>query len=187
MRVMKSRGFTLVELMIGVVIVAILLLLALPTFQEWMTNSRIRNTASSIANGMRLAQVEAIKRNRPVEFTLVPATGWSVVDADADLGGTLHQETWSDTGGQVTVQAGPAGATRVVFDGLGRYMTVVDPPLAPIVAPNPIDVINLTSATVAGAKNLRVVADPALGVGIRVCDPDFTNLADAKTGSIACP
>ncbi len=184
---MKARGFTLVELLIGVVIVAILLMLALPTFQEWMVNSRIRNTATSIANGMRLAQVEAIKRTRPVELTITPATGWRVVDADPDLGGTLHEETWSDAGGQVTVQTAPAGSTRIVFDGLGRYMAVVDPPLAPIVAPDPIDVINLTSGTLANPKNLRVVADPALGVGIRVCDPDFTNLADAKTGSIACP
>lgn len=184
---MRPRGFTLVELLIGMVILAILMLLALPTFSQFMGNTRIRNTADSLANGIRLAQVEAIKRNRPVEFIVDPALGWTVNDPDPTVGGLIQSETLSDTAGTVTIDTNPPGALRLVYDGIGQYRRPPDPAVAPLVFPDPITFINVTSAALATPKDLRVVADPALGVGVRVCDPDFTVLADPKTGSIACP
>lgn len=184
---MRTRGFTLVELLIGLVILAILMLLALPTFSEFMANARIRNTADSLANGIRYAQVEAIKRNRPVEFIVDPALGWRINDPDPLVGGPVQAENFSDTNGVVTVVTNPAGATRIVYSAIGQYQRAPDPDVAPLALPDPIDLINVTSGVLATPKNLRVIADPALGVGVRVCDPDFTNLADAKTGAIACP
>ena len=101
------RGFTLVELLIGMVIMAILMLFALPTYQEFMGNTRIRNTADSLAHGVRLAQVEAIKLNQNVTFEVDPAIGWMIRDlAAADL----HAEPFSDTSGQILVDPRPAGA-----------------------------------------------------------------------------
>lgn len=184
---MRARGFTLVELLIGMVILAILMLLALPTFSEFMTNARIRNTADSLANGIRHAQVEAIKRNRPVEFVVDPAVGWTINDPDLLVGGLVQTENFSDTSGNVTVDTNPPGALRLVYSGIGQYLRAPDPDVAPLALPDPITFINVTSPALAAPKNLRVVADPALGVGVRVCDPDFTNLGDPKTGSIACP
>ena len=74
----SQRGFNLIELTIGIGIVAILFALALPSFGLWTTNSRMRNWAESIQNGLQQARVEALKRNvtpptSTVRFQLVDA------------------------------------------------------------------------------------------------------------------
>ena len=69
---MKSRlkGFTLVELLIGIAIIGILLALAAPNFAVWIQNSKIRTAAESIQNGLQLARAEAVRRNAQVRFQL---------------------------------------------------------------------------------------------------------------------
>lgn len=184
---MRARGFTLVELLVGMVILAILMMLALPTFQDFRANSRIRNTADSLAQGARLAQVEAIRRNRPVEFIVDPAVGWTINDPDPVVGGPVQAEPFSDTGGTVTVDTNPPGAVRIAYDSLGQFLQAPTPILPLLVAPDPVTFINVTSIAVAAPRDLRVILDPTLGIGVRVCDPEFTDLADPKTGTIACP
>ena len=63
---LRERGFTLVELMITVVIVAILLALAGPGFRELLEGNRLQSSASNVYTSMMLARSEALKRNRPV-------------------------------------------------------------------------------------------------------------------------
>lgn len=182
---MRIRGFTVIELLVGITIFAILMLLALPTMQDFIHNTRIRNTADSIANGVRLAQVEAIRRNQPVEFIL-DADGWRVNDPNpGPFTGTVQSENFSDAKNQLTIAAQPPGALRLAFNAIGQYLNAPDPDISPLAAPDPIAFINITTAAIASPKDLRVVATGP--VGIRVCDPDFTNLLDPKTGSIACP
>lgn len=67
---LKSQhlGFTLVELMIGITILAILLGLAVPSFGTWFQNIQIRNAAESITNGLQRARAEAVARNTTVRF-----------------------------------------------------------------------------------------------------------------------
>jgi hypothetical protein len=56
------------------------------------------------------------------------------------------------------------------------------------VSPNPADrspsvqSIDVTSTRLARPHPLRVIADPSLGVGVRVCDPKF-----ALPDPIGCP
>jgi type IV fimbrial biogenesis protein FimT len=64
-------GFTLIELMIALAIGAILLMLGLPSFNEFLRNSEIRSTTESLVNGLRVARTEAVRRNQLVTFTLV--------------------------------------------------------------------------------------------------------------------
>lgn len=180
---MRARGFTLVELMMGIVILAILLVIAAPTMQQFMGNTRIRNTAESLAAGLRQAQVEAIKRNRDIEF-IVEADGWRINDPDPDVGGPVQAEPYA-TAGMVTVDANPPGTTRVVYSGIGQYRPVATPGAPP--PPGPVQWINLTGTT-PDPHPLRVVIDPALGLGIRVCDPQFSSAsADTVKSSIGCP
>lgn len=182
---MRARGFTLVELMIGLAIFAVLLLIAMPTMLQFMGNSRIRNTADSLAQGIRQAQVEALKRNRDIQFIVNPAVGWRIVDPDGTLGGPVQDEPFS-VAGNVTVDAQPPGSTTIVFSGIGQYRVPPDPQ-APG-GPGPIRSLDVTSSTMASPHPLRVVADPALGVGVRVCDPQFSSAAaDPVKASIGCP
>ncbi|MDH5285409.1 MAG: GspH/FimT family pseudopilin [Betaproteobacteria bacterium] len=173
----RSRGFTLVELMIGLAILAILMLLAAPTFSTMRGNARIRNTAESIANGMRLAQVEALRRNRAVEFQIVPATGWRIFDPDPAVGGQVQAETFDVT--NVVVDVNPPGATMLTWSGIGAY---VDP--NPSDASAPVTFVNVSSPATPNQKDLRIVVGPALGQGVRVCDPDYSVVAQPAFG---CP
>jgi type IV fimbrial biogenesis protein FimT len=167
--VRRRNGFTLIELMIGIVILAILTLLALPTFRDFRANARIRNTADTILHGVRLAQVEAIRRNENVTLEIDPATGWAIVD----LGGTtVMSETFDDPSGQIVIEPTPAGADKLTYTPLGQW-----------VDPNPDDAsaalrsIRVTSTAVSAPNELRVTVDPVWGAA-RVCEPRFVYPAD---------
>ena len=62
----RSIGFTLIELMIGIAIVAILVVAALPSFGTWIQNTKIRGAAEAALNGLQLARAEAARRNASV-------------------------------------------------------------------------------------------------------------------------
>jgi type IV fimbrial biogenesis protein FimT len=65
---MKARqtGFTLIELMIAIVLVAILLGIGAPSFAEFTRNARMSSSANDLLTAMHAARTEAIKRRAPV-------------------------------------------------------------------------------------------------------------------------
>ncbi|EAZ99024.1 GspH/FimT family pseudopilin [Marinobacter sp. ELB17] len=58
----KSRGFTLLELMLVVVIVAILITIAVPSFQWMIQKVTIASNVNTFLSDMRYARSEAIRR-----------------------------------------------------------------------------------------------------------------------------
>lgn len=164
---MGNRGFTLIEVIIAMVIAAVLLMLALPSYTEFMRNTRIRNTADSIAGGIRLAQTEAIRRNQDVELIVTPATGWSVRDPVAPQ--ILHNELFSESAGQLTVNPNPPGAVKLTYSGLGQLRQPTNPDDATATMTS----VDVTHSTVPTARALRIITE-AFGTNARVCDPDPT-------------
>lgn len=65
-----SKGFTLIELMITLVIVAIGVALAVPTFENVTQKRNVTRGAEEIAAFLSLAQGEAIKRNETVAVSI---------------------------------------------------------------------------------------------------------------------
>lgn len=70
-QVRGQTGFTLIELMVGIVVVGILFALGAPSFKNWLQSAQIRTSAESILNGLQIAKSEAVHRNAPVRFQLV--------------------------------------------------------------------------------------------------------------------
>ena len=126
MKTARRLGFTLIELMIGLAIAALLVVLALPGYSAWIADAQMRNGAESIASGLRYAQAEAIKQNATVEFVL-NAGGWVVETIDPTTCNPVLPPVRVATfqeGASTAVFApfdvtGAAGGTRVTFTSLG--------------------------------------------------------------------
>ena len=76
-----QRGFTLVELMLIVAVLAILLTAGLPTFSDLVERHRLRGAAEDLYAGLLFARMEAMRRNAPVSVSF---------RADADTGRWCH-------------------------------------------------------------------------------------------------
>jgi type IV fimbrial biogenesis protein FimT len=87
-RVRGASGFTLTELMITILIVAILMAVAAPSFQSIIAGQRIKSATYDMFSTLTFARSEAIKRSANV--TVAQASGgW--------------QNGWTVTAGSVTL------------------------------------------------------------------------------------
>jgi len=64
------RGFTLIELVIGVAIMALLLALAAPAFSTYSENAKLKGITGSFLAGAQNARIEAIRTNQSVQMVL---------------------------------------------------------------------------------------------------------------------
>lgn len=62
----KTRGFTLVELMVTIAIMGVMAAIAMPSMTNFIANSRIKNRADQVATLFRFAKGEAVRLNAPV-------------------------------------------------------------------------------------------------------------------------
>ena len=63
----RQRGFTMIELLVTISIAAIMLTIAIPSFQSFLLNSRLTGHTNDLVLGMAYAKSEAVKRGGNVE------------------------------------------------------------------------------------------------------------------------
>lgn len=66
----RTRGVTLLELLIVVTILALLLGIALPSAQDLIERNRLKAAAQALAEDLQWTRSEAIKRNRVLGFSV---------------------------------------------------------------------------------------------------------------------
>lgn len=158
-----GRGFTLIELMISVAIVGVLSTLALPEFNQWIANTKIRSTTESILAGFQFARAEAIRRNKGVQIQLNGDTGWSVTEVASGTELQARPATEGSGGIRLAIllsdATSPASGT-VVFNGLGRVANTT-----------PITQVEVDSTVInaASTRELRITINA--GGRVRACDP----------------
>lgn len=173
LRSCRQQGVTLIELLIGMVIMAIVLAAGLPEFRVWIQNTQIRTATEAMQNGLQLARTEAVRRNERVRFVLGSGTSWTV---STDSGTALQSRPSSDGSVNVTVTVTPVGATTVTFNSLGRVVPNADgsASVTQLVLDVPTSIISASQS-----RDLRVTITS--GGQIRTCDPSVTTSGDPRT------
>lgn len=59
----KARGFTLIELLVTLAVAAIVVTMAVPSFQSMINGNRLTSAANEMIGSLQLARSEAIRRN----------------------------------------------------------------------------------------------------------------------------
>jgi type IV fimbrial biogenesis protein FimT len=107
------RGVTLIELMIGVAITAILLSMSSPYFVDYINNSRLREGGNALLAEALYAQSEALKRNGTVRLT-VNSGSTQVIDMSGAVPTTLRTRMFTQglSADVLNVDFGGDGMTR---------------------------------------------------------------------------
>lgn len=197
---MRSRGFSLIEMLITVVIVGILLSIGLPAWQAYLNNSKIRNAAQSFANGIQTARTEAVRRNANVDFVLTDATtldasatasamgrGWIIRTSDGAtfIEGKVFNEggrgnttpiVVNDVNNDGTSDTG--AVSTITFTGLGTTTLTAN---ATLTFSNPSGGACATSTVPSPMRCLNVVVNR--GGQSKMCDPLATAAGDTRSCS----
>lgn len=96
----RNRGFTLVELMIAITVLAVLAAIAFPNFQGTIRSNRVSTATNELIAALALARSEAIKNTR--------GAGVCPSDTGTGCGGAWSQGwiVWSDANGNGAFDAG---------------------------------------------------------------------------------
>lgn len=141
-RAPSSRGFTLVEVMVTIVILGIITAFALPSMTNFVRDQRVKAAAQDVFATLLFARSEAIKRAADINVNPVAtdwAGGWSVAASGTNL------KVQSSIGGVAI--SGPASGA-LVFRRDGRLSGSV-----------PIFVVSALGSTQVTARCIRI--DPS--------------------------
>lgn len=193
----QQSGFTLVELLIGIVIVGVLFVMGAPAFSGWMQNSRIRTTAEAIQNGLQLARAEAVRRNTQLRFQLTTTvnnscalsttnSNWVIsfddptsLCAQPPLNDaySVNDSTNNPAPRIIQVRSAAegssnvivaAGQSTIIFNGLGR--------VTPVPAGNVVVSLSYPGVACAPGGSMRCLhVEVSTGGQIRMCDPALSS------------
>jgi type IV fimbrial biogenesis protein FimT len=90
-RANSVAGFTMIEAMVTLTVLAILTALSVPTMRTWIVNNKIRGVSDELQNGLRLAQTESLRRSRQVVFALTNTNTPTVIP----LGAVANGNSWA--------------------------------------------------------------------------------------------
>ena len=181
----SQRGISLIEILISIAIVAMVLAMAAPSSLTWIQNLQLRNAAESALAGIKMARLEALRRNTTVAFELTDAasTAWRVCFYDLvsqscsavqDPIATRNASEGSPnarygvettfTSFATPLDGGVGVPALVAFDPLGRVSSASPANIARIDARNPVldPAVERRLSILVGIAGQVVMCDPAL-------------------------
>ena len=98
----RENGFTLIELMVTLAIAAILLTVAIPSFNTTIKNNRLITDANRLVSSVGLARSEAVKHGRTA--TVCVSSDQATCTGETDW--TLGWMVWVDVNRNAVLDAG---------------------------------------------------------------------------------
>ena len=193
---------SLIELMIGLAIMALLMMIGLPNMATWLSNAQIRTAGETMLAGLTLARTEAVRRNQIVRFQMVSnlTSGCVISTSGADWVVSMDDATGAcDAAASdpaptdpppriIQKRSGSEGTTRAVlaattagtvhFNGLGRVTS-------------PGGAANMTQLAISNPSggtcehvdggNMRCLRiNISVGGDARMCDPAVADATDPR-------
>lgn len=159
---MKTNlGFSLVEMMVAVAILAILSAIAIPSFNNMLASNRLATQTNSLIGDIAYARNEAIKRNQGVSLCRAA----SATATSCETGSAWTDWIVINTGGSVLRrgQLGSGSSSMTISSTLpGNQLTFAANGLATVTAGN--DTITVCNSTLT-TENRRVLT---IGISGRV-------------------
>jgi type IV fimbrial biogenesis protein FimT len=191
----RQGGVTLLELMMGMVLLALLLAIGVPSYTDWIRNTHNRTAAESVLNGLQMARNEAVRRNTLVRFNLTDSNGtvaWTVgcVVASNTCPAVIQSRAAEEGSNQArvgvnkdalpsTIPAGTFDAALAAGSNLGAGVTFNG--FGRVPSDNVGDDFtraDITNVTNASAR--RYVVLVGVGGQIRMCDPKRSFATDPQ-------
>jgi type IV fimbrial biogenesis protein FimT len=115
-----QSGFTIVELLVTLIVAAIVMTMAAPSFRNFVANSRLTTVTNDFVTAISFARSEAVKRSSNVRVVAISPSsanewggGWQVVDN----GGNIIR-IFQPSSGTVTMDDS-GDVTTLTFDSRG--------------------------------------------------------------------
>lgn len=129
----RSRGFSIIELVTVVAIVAIMLGMAVPSFQEFIVNYRTSVQTNDLLSDLAIARSEAVKYARQTEVRAETGDwtdGWIVwtdLDGDGNVDEPEVVKRHGEAEPEFTIEAGDTGGLPATVVAFGVTGTVIAP------------------------------------------------------------
>jgi type IV fimbrial biogenesis protein FimT len=172
-----QAGFSVIEIMVAVALLALLLTFGLPTYFIYLQNQQIRALAESVQSGLQLARAEAVSRNvtQGVQFVLT-GNNWTV--QVPSTGEKIRTVNGSERTANAAITPKPDGSTTITFNGMGRVVS----PTIPANTRIWFDVRNSAAGKCIeddASASVRCLAVTVSASGqIRMCDPSLDKASD---------
>ncbi|ABE74046.1 putative pilin protein FimT [Psychrobacter cryohalolentis K5] len=110
---MTSSGFTLIELMVTIAVLAIIVGIAAPSISTQLANQRVKSTAATLANALTEAKVESVLRRQNIRVIYANSSAPKTIKLQAN-GNEISSYNISDKS-TVTQMITPSTVTNIVF------------------------------------------------------------------------
>ena len=203
----SAAGFSVIEAVITISVLALLVFAVMPDVAAFLTNLRVRSTAESFVQGLQRARNEAVRTNSAFSFWLATpnaqgtldnscalsssATAWivSVNDPSGKCGAgasaTVDPMIIEHSGGELTVSSS-VSVSALQSDGATAATGVTFDGFGRVSSPAAIRSICLKSSR-SGNDFRPLQIELTLGGSIRLCEPRVTSSTDPRMCQVTPP